>query len=376
MKRLAWRTICVAAWAVLAAVSALAAETGELPERVVYAFPENFATGEFLLFVRDRARTGPHEIWSYAPETDTLRHVMTAPGGFPVSLSRVDCCVVWDHEAKRLHVGGTGRETVTHRVGGWAPDVEVAGKDLEYHIFGLVGDPPRLLVGYRRTFWTYFSLFGDSGQRTETTRRWLELRDPWTYAKIATMDGLSEPDFDQINGVRNVDHATCLTYCGGGARFLSLEPLRFEGVDIGFVPAYLGGYHPTFRDDGQTVVQRLQIDAAARTVTVEETEVGQWPLHIRLGALRDGLYLVKSDQKAQTIEVHSTPGREPVVATTIEPGRDAFHVHGTGQYVITYDGNNSPACDTADVWALTSDGTLVKTRTLEFPAPEQMPTKK
>ena len=81
-------TICVVI-ALLLAVTATAADSPEVPERVVYPFQADFATGEFIVLVQNRdARTGPREIWSYAPETDTLQYVMTAPGGYPLEHSR------------------------------------------------------------------------------------------------------------------------------------------------------------------------------------------------------------------------------------------------------------------------------------------------
>jgi hypothetical protein len=344
------------------AMAAVAAETSELPERVVHAFQEDFATGEFILVVQDRARTGPREIWSYAPETDTLQYVMTAPGGSPLEHSRTDCCVLWDYEAKRVHVGGIGRETVSHRFGSWAPDVEVAGRDLECYSPGLVGEPPRLLLMYTRTLWTYISLFG-APQRRETTKRWLELRDPWTYAKTATTEVSEESTF-YVAYIKNVDDNTCLTYESWGARFLSLDPFQFVGAAIRFRPSYRGGY-PILSDDGKRRVQRLQIDAEARTVTIEEIDIGKGNADSPRGMLRNGLYFVHRDPMATTIEVHSTGG-EPAITTSFEPGRDYFRVHSTGQYVITDDGNNKSTCDTADVWTLTPDGTFAKTRTLSF----------
>ena len=337
--------------------------------------PGTFAGGEFQIVVN--VQRGRYEVWSYDPEADQLEFVMTAPVSGPVPGSRTDCCVIESHDA--LYVGGIGRDVVRHKIGGWNPNAEIVGRSYGEWLRAIVGDPPRLLMMGERSYWTYISFLGDASRR-ELSKWWIDVRDPWTYAKLSGLSGSggAAEDFPHwIHGrTLTVDDDLLLMLNAGASQFVSLTPLAPVGPSLPFQALVKGGYSVRlpvgFHDGAGGAIYRIVVDAEALTVDREEVDniaertpnnsEQTWP-RLCCRQWRNGIYFVPEGDDGP-IRATSAPGREPAVDTSFNIGRAHFLVHDTGAYVLAYDSHDGT--DAVDVWALMPEGTFVKTRTLDM----------
>ena len=375
----------------LSAAAALSQDVARPPVIVEVEHVNVFATGEFMIVI-DRLPRRRLEVWSYNPEADQLEYVMSAPGYYwPLQGASPSCCMLLSHDETGnafLHVGGVGRETVTHRLGGgWSPNLAGwAGRDAELSLKRLVGDPPRLLVFSHRSYWTYFSFWGDLDKR-ESIKWRLELRDPWTNQTLDEITGDGPlPDWRYHGWMELTPNLYLLD--GLLNRLLSIEPFRMSDADLGR-PVWFQRDKPSLAvqiiDVGEPMewsdvegdlrrvprerelaVQRLHVDAESSSVTLRD--VGR----LQVGAFVDDaeiipggdLIFLRRKPSFGPIEVFSAPDVEPAVSTSFDSDQGNFYVHHTGVYVLAYYRRNVTGA--VDVWALTPEGTFVKTRTLDM----------